>query len=209
MDIVEVEVSPLATGKRKEGKIINIVERGAKTVVCTFQSSEKFGFAVPDNPKFSKDIFIPKERSKGAVTGHKVFVDITDYGKKDRQPEGKVIEIIGHINDPGVDIMSIVRAYDLPVEFSDKIMRQVENVSKEVSEADMAGRMDLRDWQMVTIDGEDAKDLDAAVSITMDGQNYILGVHIADVSNYVQERSALDVEALKRGTSVYLVYQPS
>ncbi|MEE1101057.1 MAG: ribonuclease R [Agathobacter sp.] len=205
MDIVEVEVSPLATGKRKEGKIINIVDRGAKTVVCTFQSSEKFGFAVPDNPKFSKDIFIPKERSKGAVTGHKVVVEITDYGKKDRKPEGKVIEIIGHINDPGVDIMSIVRAYDLPVEFSDKIMRQVENVSKEVSEADMAGRMDLRDWQMVTIDGEDAKDLDDAVSLTMDGQNYILGVHIADVSNYVQEKSALDVEALKRGTSVYLV----
>lgn len=205
MDTVEVVVSPVTTGKRKEGQIVNIIERGMKTIVCTFQSSDKFGFAVPDNPKFGKDIFIPKERSKGAVTGHKVVVEITDYGKKDRKPEGKVIEIIGHVNDPGVDIMSLVRAYDLPVEFSDKIMHQVENVSKEVSEADMAGRMDIREWQMVTIDGEDAKDLDDAVSLTMEGDNYVLGVHIADVSNYVQEKSALDVEAFKRGTSVYLV----
>ena len=116
-----------------------------------------------------------------------------------------MIEIIGHINDPGVDIMSLVKAYNIPVEFSPKIMRQVENVSNEVSEADMAGRLDLRDWQMVTIDGEDAKDLDDAVSLTKEGDLYRLGVHIADVSNYVQEHSALDVEAEDRGTSVYLV----
>ena len=115
------------------------------------------------------------------------------------------MEILGHINDPGVDILSIVRAYGLPVEFDPKVMTQVEHVAKPVSEADMAGRMDLRDWQMVTIDGEDAKDLDDAVSLTMDHENYILGVHIADGSNYVQEHSALDTEALKRGTSVYLV----
>ena len=116
-----------------------------------------------------------------------------------------MVEIIGHINDPGTDIMSIVKAYDLPVEFSEKIMHQVENVSNEVSTADMAGRMDFRDWQTVTIDGEDAKDLDDAVTLTKEGDLYELGVHIADVSNYVQESSALDVEALKRGTSVYLV----
>ena len=116
-----------------------------------------------------------------------------------------MVEILGHINDPGTDILSIVRAYGMPVEFSEKIMNQVERVSNEVSDADMAGRMDIRDWQMVTIDGEDAKDLDDAVSLTMDEENYKLGVHIADVSNYVQEHSALDVEALKRGTSVYLV----
>jgi ribonuclease R len=151
------------------------------------------------------DIFIPLERSKGAVSGHKVVVEITDYGRKDKKPEGKVVEILGHVNDPGVDILSLVRAYGLPEEFPPKVMNQVENVAKPVSEADMAGRMDLRDWQMVTIDGEDAKDLDDAVSLTMDGENYVLGVHIADVSNYVQEHSALDVEARERGTSVYLV----
>ena len=204
-DTVEVSISPVVTGRRREGKILKIIERGMSQVVCTFDKSENFGFAIPDNPKFGTDIFVPLERSKGAISGHKVVVEITDYGKRGKHPEGKVIEIIGHINDPGTDILSIVRAYDMPVEFSEKIMRQVENVSNEVSEADMAGRMDIRDWMMVTIDGEDAKDLDDAVSLRMEGENYILGVHIADVSNYVQERSALDVEALKRGTSVYLV----
>ena len=204
-DTVEISVTPASVGRRREGKVLRIVERGMKQVVCTFEQSKNFGFGVPDNPRFGNDIFIPLERSKGAVSGHKVVVEITSYGGKGKNPEGKVIEILGHINDPGTDILSIVRAYDLPVEFSEKIMHQVENVSNEVSEADMAGRMDLREWQMVTIDGEDAKDLDDAVSLTMEGENYILGVHIADVANYVQEHSALDVEALKRGTSVYLV----
>lgn len=205
MDIVEVAVSPRTGGKSREGSILRITERGTKQVVCTYEQSKTFGFAVPDNPRFGDDIFIPQERSKGAVSGHKVIVEITDYGKKDKKPEGKVVEILGHINDPGVDILSLVRAYGLPVEFEEKILTQVENVAKPVSEADMAGRMDLREWQMVTIDGEDAKDLDDAVSLSMEGENYILGVHIADVSNYVQEHSALDTEALKRGTSVYLV----
>lgn len=204
-DTVEIAVTPASVGRRREGKVLRIVERGMKQVVCTFEQSKNFGFGVPDNPRFGNDIFIPLERSKGAVSGHKVVVELTSYGGKGKNPEGKVIEILGHINDPGTDILSIVRAYDLPVEFSEKIMHQVENVSNAVSEADMAGRMDLRDWQMVTIDGEDAKDLDDAVSLTMEGDNYILGVHIADVANYVQEHSALDVEALKRGTSVYLV----
>lgn len=205
MDTVEVVVSPAATGRRREGTVVKIVERGMKQVVCTYEQSKTFGFGVPDNTKFAKDIFIPQERSKGAVSGHKVVVEITNYGANGKNPEGKVVEILGHINDPGVDILSIVRAYGLPVEFSEKIMHQVENVAHEVSSADMAGRKDLRNWQMVTIDGEDAKDLDDAVSLTMDGDNYVLGVHIADVTNYVQEHSALDVEALKRGTSVYLV----
>lgn len=205
MDTVEISVSPAVTGRRREGKVLHVLERGMKQVVCTYQLNKNFGFAVPDNPKFGSDIFIPLERSKGAVNGHKVVVEITQYGKKGKNPEGKVVEILGHINDPGVDILSIVRAYGLPVEFDPKVMTQVEHVAKPVSEADMAGRMDLRDWQMVTIDGEDAKDLDDVVSLTMDHENYILGVHIADVSNYVQEHSALDTEALKRGTSVYLV----
>ncbi len=205
MDTVEIAVLPTTSGKRKEGAVLKVIERGMKHVVCTYEASENFGFAVPDNTRFGSDIFIPKGKSMGAVAGHKVVVEVTSYGKKDKKPEGKVVEIIGHINDPGTDILSIVKAYDMPVEFSEKIMHQVENVSKEVTDADMAGRMDLRDWTMVTIDGEDAKDLDDAVSLFMDGDNYVLGVHIADVSNYVQEHSALDVEALKRGTSVYLV----
>lgn len=205
MDTVEIAVLPTTSGKRKEGAVLKVIERGMKHVVCTYEASENFGFAVPDNTRFGSDIFIPKGKSMGAVAGHKVVVEVTSYGKKDKKPEGRVVEIIGHINDPGTDILSIVKAYDMPVEFSEKIMHQVENVAKEVTAADMAGRMDLRDWTMVTIDGEDAKDLDDAVSLFMDGDNYVLGVHIADVSNYVQEHSALDVEALKRGTSVYLV----
>ena len=205
MDTVQIVVSPLATGRRKEGAVVKVLERGMKQIVCTYEQSKNFGFAAPDNPRFAQDIFIPLEKSKGAVKGHKVVVEITKYAKPGKSPEGKVVEILGHVNDPGTDILSIVRAYDLPVEFSEKIMHQVENVAKDVSEADMAGRMDLRDVVMVTIDGEDAKDLDDAVSVTMDGENYVLGVHIADVTNYVQEKSALDVEALKRGTSVYLV----
>ena len=205
MDTVQVAITSENTGRRREGTITKIISRGTTRIVCTYEKSKTFGFAVPDNPKFGSDIFIPQERSKGAVSGHKVVVEITDYGKEGKKPEGKVVEIIGHINDPGTDIMSIVKAYDLPVEFSEKIMHQVENVSNEVSTADMAGRMDFREWQTVTIDGEDAKDLDDAITLTKEGDNYKLGVHIADVSNYVQEHSALDVEALSRGTSVYLV----
>ena len=205
MDTVQIVILNESRGKRREGKITKILSHGITQIVGTYEQSKNFGFVVPDNQKIGIDIFIPQERSKGAVTGHKVVVEITDYGRNGKKPEGKVVEIIGHINDPGTDIMSIVRAYDLPVEFSEKIMKQAENVSNEVSTADMAGRMDIRDWQTVTIDGEDAKDLDDAITLTKDGDDYCLGVHIADVSNYVQEKSALDVEALKRGTSVYLV----
>lgn len=205
-DTVQVALLPgESRGKRREGTITKILVRGMSQIVCTYEKNKTFGFAVPDNPKFGRDIFIPQERSKGAITGHKVVVEITDFGAQGKKPEGKVVEILGHINDPGTDILSIVRAYELPVEFAEKVMTQVEHVASEVSTADMAGRMDLRDWQTVTIDGEDAKDLDDAITLTKEGENYKLGVHIADVSNYVQERSALDVEALNRGTSVYLV----
>ncbi|WP_099468450.1 ribonuclease R [Konateibacter massiliensis] len=204
-DTVQIVLTDKKGGKRQEGAVVKILSRGATEVVGTFQKSKNFGFVIADNTRFGKDIFVPLERSKGAVTGHKVVVQITDFGSNSKKPEGKVKEIIGHINDPGTDIMSIVRGYDLPVEFPDRVMTQVENVSNEVSGSDMAGRMDIRDWQTVTIDGEDAKDLDDAITITKEGALYKLGVHIADVTNYVQEKSALDVEALKRGTSVYLV----
>lgn len=205
-DTVKVALLSGHGGRRQEAQVIEIVARGMKHVVGTYDKSNKnFGFVVPDNTKIGEDIFVPVERSKGAVSGHKVVCEITDYGKNNRKPEGKIIEIIGHANDPGVDIMSIVKGFELPVEFSEKVMRQAEHTANEVSEADMAGRRDLRGMQMVTIDGEDAKDLDDAVSLTKDGAFYQLGVHIADVTNYVQENSALDWEAKERGTSVYLV----
>lgn len=204
-DTVEVELVPLKTGKRKEGVVVKILSHEIKQIVGTYEKSKNFGFVVSDNLKFNKDIFVPVELSKGAVTGHKVVVEITNYGNEKKNPEGRIIEIIGHSNDPGTDIMSIVRAFELPTDFSEKVMNQVENVSNEVSTADIAGRTDYRNLQTVTIDGEDAKDLDDAITLTKENDTYILGVHIADVTNYVQERSALDVEALKRGTSVYLV----
>ena len=205
-DIVEVALLPGKDGKRQEAQVLKIIARGMTTVVGTFERSrENYGFVIPDNTKLAQDVFVPKEYSMGAVSGHKVVVELTDYGTDKHSPQGKVIEILGHVNDPGVDIMSIVRGYELPVEFPEKVMNQAARTAQEVSEADRAGRRDLRDVVMVTIDGEDAKDLDDAVSVSFDGEKYQLGVHIADVTNYVQENSALDREALKRGTSVYLV----
>ena len=205
-DIVQAASIPGRAGKRQEAQVIRIISRGISRVVGTFERTrEHFGFVTPDNARFPQDIFVPKECSKGAVTGHKVVVEITDYGTDRRSPEGKVTEILGHVNDPGVDIMSIVKGHELPVEFPEKVLEQAQRACKEVTEADRLGRRDLRETDMVTIDGEDAKDLDDAVSVDFDGENYHLGVHIADVANYVQENSALDREALKRGTSVYLV----
>ncbi len=205
MDKVQVKLVPGKRGKRQEAVVCKILEHGSRQLVGTYEKSENFGFVIPDNGKIASDIFIPKECSKGAVNGHKVVVELTSYGDERHKPEGKIVEIIGHIGDPGVDIMSIVRGFDLPMEFGEKVLNQAARVPDEVQEADMAGRMDLRDIQMVTIDGEDAKDLDDAVSVSKEGSIYHLGVHIADVSNYVQENSALDWEALSRGTSVYLV----
>ena len=205
MDTVQIRVLHEVPGKRKEAEIVTVVNRGMTQIVGTFESCKSYGFVIPDNPKISADIYIAKEHKKGAVDGHKVIVELTDYGKPGRNPEGKVVEILGHKNDPGVDILSLVHAYGLNVEFPERVMNQAEKVYDEIIEADYAGREDLRDMMMVTIDGEDAKDLDDAVSLSMDGENYVLGVHIADVSNYVQENSALDREALARGTSVYLV----
>ena len=193
------------SGKRQEAEVIRILSRGTTQVVGTFQKGKNFGFVVPDNMKLATDIFIPIEWSKGAMDGHKVVVDLTSYGDERKSPEGKVTEILGHVNDPGVDILSIVKGFDIPMEFSEKVMKQANRIKLEVSEADMLGREDLRDMMMVTIDGEDAKDLDDAVSLSREGEDFLLGVHIADVTNYVQENSALDREALKRGTSVYLV----
>ena len=204
-DTVQVRLHSGKSGKRQEGSIVNILAHEVTEMIGTYEKSKNYGFVVPDNLKFTKDIFIPAECAKGAVSGHKVVVTITDYGSNTKKPEGKIKEIIGHSNDPGTDIQAILYAYDLPLEFPEKVLNQASRVSSEVTPADFEGRLDLRAWQTVTIDGEDAKDLDDGISLTKEGDIYRLGVHIADVTNYVQENSALDREALERGTSVYLV----
>lgn len=193
-------------GRRKEGRVIRVVSRGTTSIVGMYQKpqNKRYGFVIPDNRRFLEDVFIPEGQDQGAADGHKVVVFLTSYGGAGKKPEGRITEILGHVHDPGVDILSIVKGYDLPCEFPEKVMNQAGRVPDHISEADMAGRKDLRNRQMVTIDGEDARDLDDAVSLVKEGDRYILGVHIADVANYVQEKSALDREALKRGTSVYL-----
>lgn len=193
--------------KKADGVIVRILERGQQRIVGTFEAGSKgYGFVVADDKKIAKDIFISRENTKGAVTGHKVVVEITDYGEDRRNPEGKVIEILGHINDPGVDILSVIRRYELAVEFPEEVYAEIEHLGTEVAEADKKGREDLRDLLTITIDGADAKDLDDAVSLKRLGNgNFELGVHIADVSHYVRENTALDKEAYARGTSVYLV----
>lgn len=191
--------------RRQEGEIVKILSHGVEEIVGLYHKNKNFGFVVADDQKFNKDIFVPVERSKGAMTGHKVVVKITDFGGKNKKPEGIVKEIIGHINDPGTDIMSIVKSYNIPVQFSDAVMDYVERIPDEVENKEIGGRLDLRHLRTVTIDGDDAKDLDDAISIEKEGNFYHLGVHIADVSHYVKENSVLDKEARKRGTSVYLV----
>ena len=193
-----------AGGRRAEGVITAVLERTHDHVVGTYQQSRKFGFVVPDNKKFTKDIFVPQGQSMNAVTGHKVVVQMTDYGSRFKNPEGRIIEILGRADDPGTDVLSIIRAYNLPEEFPKEVMEQVAHIPSEVLEREKAGRRDLRNLQTVTIDGEDAKDLDDAVTIEKRDGKYYLGVHIADVSHYVKEGSPLDKEAVKRGTSVYL-----
>ena len=191
-------------GKRKEGVVVKVLERGMPEIVGTYQLNRDFGFVISDNPKFSKDIFIPRKEAAGIKNGDKVIAVITDYGFKNKNPEGKIKENLGNIRTPGTDILAIVKSFGIPNEFPEKVMKQAQRVPDHVLDADRDGRLDLRYLQTVTIDGEDAKDLDDAISLTKEGDIYHLGVHIADVSNYVQYNSALDKEALKRGTSVYL-----
>lgn len=205
-DKVKIVIEESHSNKKKEGTVVGILEHVNPTIVGIYQKSNGFGFVLPDNQKFSRDIFIPQGDDCGAVTGHKVVVKIKDYGeKKGKKPEGSIIEILGHINDPGTDILSIVRAYNLPEEFSENVMDSLGVIPDVVSEDEKKGRKDLRECLTVTIDGEDAKDLDDAITIERTDSGYRLGVHIADVTHYVKEKSALDKEALKRGTSVYLV----
>ena len=204
-DRVQIVIDQEGKSRRAEGTVVKILTHANETLVGTYEKAKGYGFVIPDNQKIGKDIFIPQGCDKGAVTSHKVMVKIKDFGgKKGKKPEGTITEILGHINDPGVDILSIVRAYGLPEEFPKAVMEGLKNVPDEVERGEMAGRKDLRSLMTVTIDGEEAKDLDDAISIERAGDGYRLGVHIADVSHYVKEDTALDEEALKRGTSVYL-----
>ena len=192
-------------GRRKEGEIVRILSRGIRELVGTFDAGKGFGFVIPDNVKYHSDIFVPKAWTKGAVSGHKVVVHLTDFGGKQKKPEGRITEILGHINDPAADVLSVVKAYELPVEFDDMQLRQAQRIPDRIDVRDLEGRKDLRSWQTVTTDGEDAKDLDDAITLQKQPDGFLLGVHIADVSHYVTEHSPLDEEAKRRGTSVYLV----
>ncbi|MCK1994384.1 ribonuclease R [Peribacillus muralis] len=205
-DIVMVRVSSETSGSRQEGTVIRILERGIKQVVGTYSESKSFGFVIPDDKKIANDIFIPQHASHGAVEGHKVVVKLTSYPEGRVSAEGEIIEILGHKNDPGVDILSVIHKYGLPMEFPEDVMKQANAVSDTIQESEIGNRRDLRNDVLVTIDGADAKDLDDAVSVSkLENGHYKLGVHIADVSHYVTEGSPIDKEALERGTSVYLV----
>ncbi|MDF2719341.1 MAG: rnr [Paenibacillus sp.] len=206
-DIVLARItSKSAAGGKLEGEVVRVVTRAVTQVVGTFQSFESYAFVIADDKRITKDIFIPKDAFQGAVTGQKVVVEIVQYPEGRAAAEGRVVEILGHKDDPGVDILSIIRKYQLPEAFPEEVMAEAEQVPDSISEDELQGRRDLRGKRIVTIDGEDAKDLDDAVNVEkLPNGNYVLGVHIADVSYYVRENSELDREAYNRGSSVYLV----
>ncbi|AYV73884.1 ribonuclease R [Bacillus sp. PK3-056] len=205
-DIVLARVTSESSGQRREGTIVRIIERGVQQIVGTYSESKHFGFVIPDDKKIATDIFIPKGSTKGSIEGHKVVVKLTSYPEGRKNAEGEVVKILGHKNDPGVDILSVIHKHGLPLAFPDNVLEQANNAPDTIDEEEIANRRDLRNETIVTIDGADAKDLDDAVTVTMlENGNYKLGVHIADVSYYVTENSPIDVEAEERGTSVYLV----
>ncbi len=192
-------------GKRREAVIEKILEHKYTKVVGTFDRQRGFGFVIPDNKKIADDIFVSEGDEMGAMSGHKVVCELTNYGGGGKSPEGKITEILGHVNDPATDILSVVRAYEIPMEYPDKVMDSLKDIPDKVTEEECEGRKDFRSLVTVTIDGEDAKDLDDAITLSYENGIYTLGVHIADVTNYVKEKSPLDKEAFKRGTSCYLV----
>lgn len=199
-------VTPATDERRAEGKIIKIIEREVTRIVGTFQPSKSFGFVVPDDKKFNKDIYIPKKFFSGAKANDKVVCQITVWPKEDRKLEGKIVEVLGPKGLKEVEIHSIIKSHGLPEEFPKRVMEEADHVAIPIPQEEIDRRVDLRDLKTFTIDGEDAKDLDDAISIEMlDNGNFKLGVHIADVTHYVREKSNLDKEALKRATSVYLV----
>ena len=206
-DRVVAEITKPATDERRaEGAIIKVVEREITKVVGEFQSNKTFGFVIADEKKFNQDIYIPKKYFSGAKDGDKVVVQITVWPQAGRKPEGKIIEVLGPKGEKEVEILSIIRAHGLPEEFPKKVLEEAQKVAQPIPQEEIDRRLDIRDLNIFTIDGEDAKDLDDAISIErLSNGNFKLGVHIADVTHYVHEKSKLDKEALKRATSVYLV----
>lgn len=204
-DVVRIQTIKGREGKRTEAMVMEILSHQITTVVGTYQKSGNFGFIVPDDKKITKDIFIPQGKDLHALHNQKVVCFLTGYGDKRHKPEGVIVEILGFPSEPGVDVTAIVKSIGVPTEFPTEVLVEAEKVNHPVSKADIKGRLDLRKEVMVTIDGDDSKDLDDAVSLHKEGDYYVLGVHIADVTNYVTEHSALDEEARHRGTSVYLV----
>lgn len=205
-DTVQVVIFKKKEGtKRAEAKVVKIVKRDKETVVGIFQKSKNFGFVVPDDKKFGTDIFISKSKCKEAKNNDKVVAKILKYPENGKNAEGEIIEILGNVNQAGVDMLSVIKEFDLPNEFPSFVKEEAESIPQEINKEDIKSRKDLRDNIIFTIDGEDAKDLDDAVCVSKneDG-NYVLDVHIADVSYYVKEDSKLDKEAIKRGTSVYM-----
>lgn len=204
-DLVQIVVQENQKRKHADGKVITILQHNQERVVGTFEKNKQFGFVIPDDMRIGTDLFVAKENSKGAMTGHKVVAKIIRYGSKDKKPEAKIIRILGHRDDPGVDILSVIEEKQIPVAFSKEVKNQIKQYKDFVTEEEKQNRLDLRDALTITIDGEDAKDLDDAITLQKQGEHYLLGVHIADVSHYVTEGSALDLAAKERGTSVYLV----
>lgn len=205
-DKVFIRILPVKKGKRLEGEVIKILERSNQRIVGNFEKNKYFGFVVPDNKRIFYDLFIPKEEISGAKQNQKVVAEITVWPDKKRNPEGKIVEILGDKGAPGVDIEAIIHQFELPQGFPAEVHREADEIPVEITEEEIARRRDLRQLPMVTIDGADAKDLDDAVSIEDLGSGIVrLGVHIADVTHYVREGSELDREALERGTSIYLV----
>ncbi len=203
-DTVLCRITHKKQNKKFEGEVIRVIKKGRNIIVGTFEENKNFGFVVPDNRKL-RDIYISKKGSKGLVSGHKVVCEITKPATDDSKAEGKVIEVLGHINDVGVDILSIVKDLEIPTVFPQEVMEQVESIPMEVLPEDIPDREDVRDEFIVTIDGDDTKDIDDGFSLVkLENGNYVLSVYIADVTHYVKEGSPLDVEAIYRGTSVYL-----
>lgn len=206
-DRVLVKLKKKSNGARQEGIILKVIEHKKDTLVGTFQKNKNFGFVIPDDKKLCRDIFISKKNFGKARNNHKVLVQITKYPQKGKKAEGKILEVIGNVNEAGIDMLSLIKDYDLPYKFPKDVVKEAQKFGDKINPNDIAGRVDLRGkYDIFTIDGEDAKDLDDAVCVQkLENGNYKLDVHIADVSHYVQENTLLDKEALLRGTSIYML----
>ena len=206
-DRVLVKLKKKSNGARQEGIILKVIEHKKDTLVGTFQKNKNFGFVIPDDKKLCRDIFISKKNFGKARNNHKVLVQITKYPQKGKKAEGKILEVIGNVNEAGIDMISLIKDYDLPYRFPKDVVKEAQKFGDKINPNDIAGRVDLRGkYDIFTIDGEDAKDLDDAVCVQkLENGNYKLDVHIADVSHYVQENTLLDKEALLRGTSIYML----